>query len=262
MSNNSFALALLYYFDYRRSKLQPDLLVKIARKYRNSPNKLLVDLQAKYEHPMLTTATLQQIIRIFSVVDIPAEYLALLPADWNCASSKYFPQCDPTRDTFDASFSLREKCLHIGVETSKLYDNMSKVKHLVPGFELAPPTVSRDAVLPTSSSSAVAGSSHSGSTELVAAGQLDKPKYVHIIHRIAQSTIESAPVLTHSQSVNNSGSGTDNRSRKRQLSSAVVTSEKSPQDSELVEAASPFQHIYNIMNEKRRACIHIRRHPK
>ena len=48
-TDNSFARALVFYYDYRRNKLSEDTLSKIAKKYKTDPTKLLTDLISKYK---------------------------------------------------------------------------------------------------------------------------------------------------------------------------------------------------------------------
>ena len=48
-TDNSFARALVFYYDYRRNKLSEDILSKIAKKYKSDPSKLLTDLISKYK---------------------------------------------------------------------------------------------------------------------------------------------------------------------------------------------------------------------
>ena len=48
-TNNEFARALVFYYDYRRNKLSEDTLSKIAKKYKSDPTKLLTDLISKYK---------------------------------------------------------------------------------------------------------------------------------------------------------------------------------------------------------------------
>ena len=48
-TDNPFARALVFYYDYRRNKLSEDILSKIAKKYKSDPTKLLNDLVSKYK---------------------------------------------------------------------------------------------------------------------------------------------------------------------------------------------------------------------
>lgn len=259
---NPFALALIYYFDYRRNKLQPELLLKIAKKYKSCPEKLLVDLQNKYNHPISNiTPTIQHILRIFSVTAIPNEYLLLLPSEWKCNSEQYIAQCDPLRDTFDASIVLSQKCLHIGSNSTKLFDNLSKIKHLISSLKVPlsssivnlTSTITKLPTEQTITETTVTMNSTTISTT-------NAPKYTHVIHRIAQSTVETAPSLT----VGNTGScsGSSSSKRKRSHGERIAKDKFTTVDLEASDVDSPFQLIYNIMTEKRRACILIRRHPK
>ena len=102
--DNSFASILVFYENFKRSKLIPTDLDKIAKKYRTKPNQLIVDLEKKYHLPIPTQVCSLTVVRICAQYGVPPAYVALLPANIQSAVSTYDYDAtlDVRSDTFDA----------------------------------------------------------------------------------------------------------------------------------------------------------------
>jgi len=151
-----FCILLVTYDKFKRSKLNAADLSKISNKYSSNPPKLLKDLSGKFEEDDIPKYVyIQQVMYILSKYGIKdAAYVQLLPSNvryildnpdyYKNTVFHYQGTCDFTHANFDPLVAFRNKftatatSLSIDVLTHaslRPRDNMSKVKHLVPGHE-------------------------------------------------------------------------------------------------------------------------------
>lgn len=129
---NPFAIALLFYFNYFRHRINSDDLNKIAKKYIKKPDNLLYDLRNKYLEfnvpPFITKIELMRIVNSFS---IPKAYLDLLPK----ITDYYDSKLDVLNDKFDSEYCIQIDQILCAADIKHLaiFDNMTKVPHLLPG---------------------------------------------------------------------------------------------------------------------------------
>jgi hypothetical protein len=126
-----FALALLYYDNYKRSMLSSEAgLLKIAAKYGNKPSSLLPDLLAKYRYPLPETVSYQYLAKLFVIYNIPPSY-RLLCGSSSVGISEYQEKYDVSSDKFDADASLTDKIIFSQFINASAMDNMSRVTNIL-----------------------------------------------------------------------------------------------------------------------------------
>lgn len=126
-TSNSFAITLVYYYNYCRSKLTVEDLTKIKKKYERKPAQLLLDLQKKYLFPTPDKVTISQVQRVIGKFDIPTDYVSItkIPV---CA----YDEClDITDGAFDVEIALERKFIIASFKNCPMKDNMSKVHNLI-----------------------------------------------------------------------------------------------------------------------------------
>lgn len=146
-STNPFAITLLYYHLYVRSKLSADLLSKVAKKYKRSSAALLDDLVKKYKFPLPDSVNMSEIRRLVGVYGVPVDYIALMelaPSD-----TTYKPEFDVYSEKFDPEAAISSGTLFAPDLSVSAHDNMTRVTHLLPNYEGS----KLPKVFPTSSSS-------------------------------------------------------------------------------------------------------------
>src|SRR5689334_7803654 len=79
-TDNGFALTLLYYHLYQRSKLNESDLQKIAasKKYKANPKLLMPDLSQKYGFPPPLSISHMELIRLLAIYPIPQAFANLV----------------------------------------------------------------------------------------------------------------------------------------------------------------------------------------
>lgn len=134
---NPFALALLYYDQYKSSMLLNSIFFdKVAQKYAMKPSKLLVDLEAKYGYPVGRSITLEYLSKLMVSYNVSEKYRSLCyDKDITSDLPVYCEIYDVVSDKFDAAAVLQDHRL-ISTENDLVsYDNISRLKHLIPGNE-------------------------------------------------------------------------------------------------------------------------------
>jgi hypothetical protein len=133
---NSFASLLAYYDQFKRTKILPSDLIKIAKKYKSKPDQLILDLEKKYDVTIPRVCSFANISRICQVYSVPDSYLDLLPPHFKDANALPY---DQSYDTRSAAFDP-EKVLNAGriispTFTKEIFDNISKCKPLLRNFD-------------------------------------------------------------------------------------------------------------------------------
>jgi hypothetical protein len=196
----------------------------------SNDKKLLNDLQNKYFHEYKTEVSYFEVLRTLQVTEIPETYKKLLPDDIPLPS--YDPRYDCITSQFDAEYSLNNRTIIVAVSDDTVYDNLSKVKSLV--------SVLGSSISMNSNPNIVEENHQKRSrSEIDSLQKNQKPK--HILHEIASNSIFSTTSIVK-QTNNNS--------------SMNITSSEN-----LSLLDSPFCLIYQMMLEKSRSKILIRRHP-
>ena len=101
ISNNPFASALSFYWNYRRNKLSTESTFKIAKKYASKPGQLLKDLSEKYQSQISNDVSIVELERIITEIIVAKEYLALLPD--SVVHARHNSALDPTSSRFDVN---------------------------------------------------------------------------------------------------------------------------------------------------------------
>jgi hypothetical protein len=126
-----FASVLVFYEQFRRTKLNPSDLSKIVKKYEFKPNQLIADLEKKYELPIPEKCELRNVQRICSVFAVPDSYLNLLPKQvWEQTYFAYDPVFDIQSVLFDPEKALLSKRIISPTSTSEALDNLSRCNSL------------------------------------------------------------------------------------------------------------------------------------
>lgn len=266
-----FAIVLVVFDRHKRSKLNADALIKVAKKYGGSTEKqeqLLSDLVKKYTD-IPTTVSLSQLSRILAIYDIPQVIR-------NHFKGYAIPAYDPRLDILSSHFdplkalllSSREKGVlsslsptdHSGPGGStKPRDNMAKLKHFMVFDEQADSAkicassssssstttavaVATVSVAVTSAVPVAIALSSSAYTDLANAPAIFKPppsviKEVHPFERIAIQTLQ------------NGGKNKQDPKCTGQLAT----------DPAKAGEGSTYAMLYAIMQEKCRAHVIIRR---
>jgi hypothetical protein len=128
---NCFASVLVFYEQFKRTKLNPADLTKIAKKYESKPNQLIADLVKKYDIQITEKCELRNVQRICHIFAVPDSYLNLLPKQ--IREQKYFSY-DPVFDIrsvhFDPEKVLTSKRIISPTSTSEALDNLSRCNSL------------------------------------------------------------------------------------------------------------------------------------
>lgn len=133
---NSFASVLVFYDEYKRTKLLSVDLAKIAKKYASKPTQLIKDLEKKYEVPIPTKCESVNILRICQVYSVPESYLKLLPAQFSDNTAlPYDPIYDIRSALFDPEKVLSSKRIISSTATNAMLDNLSKCLPLLSTYE-------------------------------------------------------------------------------------------------------------------------------
>ena len=138
---NAFASVLVFYDQFKRSKLLPTDLLKIAKKYGSKGLQLTFDLEKKYGMPIPTRCDTANIIRICQLYSVPLTYIKLLPSrlhDSCCLS--YNPIFDIRSPLFDAEMALNSQQITAAAMTTDVFDNLSKCQHLLSNYQGRVPT--------------------------------------------------------------------------------------------------------------------------
>jgi hypothetical protein len=134
--NNQFALVLLYYDQFKRSKLASSDLMKIAKKYGTKPDKLVIDLTKKYGFIFPKVCKASTIMHICELYTVPDSYLQLMPKQFSeKVTIPYDPIYDIRSSLFDPEKVLTLKRIISPTSTLEMFDNLSKCKPLLSNFE-------------------------------------------------------------------------------------------------------------------------------
>lgn len=132
-TTNSFAITLVYYYNYCRGKLTQEDLSKIKKKYERRQPQLLIDLHKKYLFTMPEKVTIGQVQRVIAQFDIPSDYLQV--AGLSSLSTEidtyYDPRMDIASDLFDANYVFEQKKLFASFKKCPIEDNITKVRKYV-----------------------------------------------------------------------------------------------------------------------------------
>jgi hypothetical protein len=99
MVQNPFAALLCFYYDRHQTKLTPDGLSKVAKKYAHKPGSLLPDLESKYG-VVADTVAIMDVRRICIQCTIPEIFMKLIP-ELVVESAQYCREFDPRSAEFD-----------------------------------------------------------------------------------------------------------------------------------------------------------------
>lgn len=132
-TSNSFAICLVYYYNYCRNKLVREDLLKIRRKYERKASQLLIDLKKKYVFDMPEKVNVQSVLRVVGSFDIPDEYIAVagLSEYVSSQSPKYDQRVDITSQDFDVDLAFQCGTIFCSFKTCPMEDNMSKARKYV-----------------------------------------------------------------------------------------------------------------------------------
>ena len=305
--SNPFAIALVFYFNYRRIKLTAEFILKLIKKYNGGTStnsecevvssRLLSDLKKKYDmYDIPAMVSYHEIIRVLSYVEVPPKYYPIFSISKSNFST--LPVYDSAYDILNQEFQpdkvLQNKCLYskyqINDSEIKQYDNLSKLKHLIPGFtplNSSTSLSSSSAIVNTASTitssnmrkrsldhivdvtQETANAHTSDSTAAIATDIPNKSsKNIHILHRIAQHSIVSTPCISKSSSssssrtTNVSHSHHNNTISTSSLSVTETTSTTATIAEDWCLVNSPFRLLYDVMRNKALCRIYLRRHPK
>ena len=293
--SNPFAIALVFYFNYRRNKLTTEFILKLIKKYHGgtsaniasempSSSRLLSDLKKKYDmYAVPETVSYHEIIRVLSYVEIPLKYYPIFSiSSSDCTTIQVYDSAyDILSQQFQPDKVLQNKCLYSKYHTNDLqirqYDNLSKLKHLIPG--LAPPHSSVSSIATStvivninSTSTRKRNSDHIIDSETVHVSVSDNAtttdvtntsnKNIHILHRIAQHSIVSTPCISKSTSRTTATSISRNSASSSSSSVATTANTSANSTEEWCLVNSPFSLLYDIMRNKALCRIYLRRHPK
>lgn len=138
-TSNVFAIALVYYYNFVRSKLASSTcandLLRVKKKYAGKPEQLLPDLVKKYIFPAVESVKLHEVSRIVGLYEVPEGYTALIPELRSVIvkTSGYDKRLDVINAEFDADYCLLEaKRLICSDPQAEALDNMSKAYKLLP----------------------------------------------------------------------------------------------------------------------------------
>jgi hypothetical protein len=127
-----FASVLVFYEQFKRTKLNPFDLTKIVKKYESKPNQLIADLEKKYEMPIPEKCELRNIQRICHIFAVPHSYMNLLPKQVREQTHfAYDPVFDMRSVLFDPEKALFSKRIISSTSTSEALDNLSRCNRLL-----------------------------------------------------------------------------------------------------------------------------------
>jgi hypothetical protein len=133
---NNFASVLVFYDQFKRTKLAPSDLVKIAKKYGSKSDQLVHDLEKKYGFPIPKECKASNIAHICQTYSVPDAYLAFLPAEFtNIRTLPYDPIYDIRSPLFDAENVISKKRIISANYTFEMFDNLSKCRQLCNTFD-------------------------------------------------------------------------------------------------------------------------------
>jgi hypothetical protein len=134
--SNQFALVLLYYDQFKRSKLASSDLIKIAKKYGRKPEKLVIDLTKKYGFVFPKVCEASAIMHICELYSVPDSYLQLMPKQFSDKDTiPYDPIYDIRSSLFDSEKVLSFKRIISPTSTLEMHDNLSKCKPMLSNFD-------------------------------------------------------------------------------------------------------------------------------
>lgn len=129
---DSFASVLVFYEQFKRTKLNPSDLSKIARKYESKPNQLIADLEKKYEMPIPQKCSLRNVQRICHIFAVPDSYMNLLTRQVREQPNfSYDPVFDIRSVLFDPEKVLFSQRIISPTSTSEALDNLSRFNSLI-----------------------------------------------------------------------------------------------------------------------------------
>ena len=134
--DNHFALVLVFYDQYKRTKLLAADLAKIAKKYASKSAQLISDLEKKYDIPIPKQCNAADLTRICQLYGVPDSYRTLLPNQFmEINSVPYDPVYDVRSPLFDAEKVLTTRRIISACSTREMCDNLSKCKPFLASFE-------------------------------------------------------------------------------------------------------------------------------
>ena len=187
-----------------------------------------------------THVNIDQVLRVQSAVNIPLSYIQAMNMQSNMT---YNNKLDILCDSFDSLEAFSQNYIICSERTSldiNIYDNLSKLKHLIPGLLTES---ERNAYL-TKSKQPIA----------ILPEKEAKEKYIPILHRIALDTIDATPSFQPTPTKHTTTTTTSSSSSLQKVEKDSTTATTT-----LIE--SPYSLIYLLMKLKHKAQVMIRRHP-
>lgn len=133
VTDNPFAVTLVYYYCYCRSKLTCEDLQRIQRKYESRPQNLLRDLQKKYIFKAPSSVTWREVARVVGCFDVPADFVRV--AGISVEQRRSFEKSlDICSNEFDVEAVFSRKKIFASSSKHAPLDNMMYCKTLVPGL--------------------------------------------------------------------------------------------------------------------------------
>jgi len=205
-TNSPFAIALAFYHNYFQDRLLEEdqganetpkptsLLLKIAQKYRNKPNKLLSDLIEKYAgYKVEDNVSKDELVRLLFKYQVPQAYIDLFC--FNTPLPNYDARIDVYSSNFNPSYLLSkggsiELLPHLQ-EISKdrlIVDNLSKASNLIPCLPNYEPKLdtSRTSTITSAPISSSLSSSKISEEETKKKEEIKRP----LFDRLADHTVE------------------------------------------------------------------------
>jgi small nuclear ribonucleoprotein (snRNP)-like protein len=133
-TSNPFAIVLVFYFNFIRSKLNPEDLLKIQKKYAKKPDRLVHDLKTKYQFEIPQNVSETTLLRILANFTIPETFIALTGFDKSIIP-QYNVTIDVASEQFDADVAFKNGIIIASDPNLQPFDNMTKIAHLIPGNE-------------------------------------------------------------------------------------------------------------------------------
>ena len=136
-TSNPFCRMLCVYSLYKPSKLTADDLKKIANKYGNKGERMLIEIEKKYRVTIPAEVRLTEVQRVLAhySVAIPDSFRSLLPEARLNALTEYSEALDPRSNSFSPLRSLQERRIYTSATKVKALDNVAVAAHrLLPGM--------------------------------------------------------------------------------------------------------------------------------
>lgn len=133
---NNFASVLVFYDQFKRSKLVSSDLIKIAKKYGSKSEQLVIDLEKKYGFPIPKECNLANVIRICQIYSVPVAYLQLMPESVGDINAIPFDAIYDIRSPlFDPDKVISSRRIIASNMTNDILDNLSKCRPFLTNYD-------------------------------------------------------------------------------------------------------------------------------